>query len=271
MHIMKKKKSNVRYYLLEIRQSLGIGFLSVVLVGIICILLDCGYDLTFLSPAYDGNATVYTYIGGYFPNNFYGAFVFAPLMALPYGLSYCRDYKAGILRQIVMRTGVFTYCKGKIIATFLSSFLAGSVSIAICVLGMHLFAPLADATDISMLNEPFGSWIIAGKYARYFMIFIFLMSLWCAIYGMAVLCISSYCRNTYVSIAVAVTGNYVCTVMQNVVGWNALYRPKSWFTCWLTPFSDRMTSGICIAGTMVLAVISTAVFYRKVKKCIQNE
>lgn len=268
---MKYEESNIRYYMLEIRQSIGSGFLLAVLMGIVCIGLDCGFDFAFLSTSYAGGSTVYTYIGGYFPNNFYGAFVFAPLMALPYGLSYCRDYKAGFLRQIVMRTGIFTYCKGKIIATFVSSFLAGGISITICVLLIHFFVPLADASDTAMSYEPFGYWIIAGKYCIYFIVFVFLMSLWCAVYGIAVLCISSYCKNTYVSIAVGVTGNYAWTVIQNVVGWNALYRPKSWFSCWLTPFSNQMTFIICLTGTVVITAVSTGIFYRKVKMCIQRE
>ena len=113
-----KENTAVHYFLQEIKESLGISFGMSVLAGAICIILDCGTDVLFvMKPVQD--LSVFSYIGTYFPSGFYGTFVFAPLMALPYGLSYYRDYNAGIIQTVATRIGVSVYCIGKVLGAFL--------------------------------------------------------------------------------------------------------------------------------------------------------
>lgn len=174
---MKTKETVVHYFMQEIRESLGLWFWMTVFVGMVCILLDCGTDIVFafISPS---TSSVYSYIGIYFPCGFYGAFVFAPLMALPYSLSYYRDYQAGIVRAVAARTGTAAYCMGKVLAAFASSFLAGAGSIAVWVAGLHCLMPLArEDTAVGLGGISFINLIASGKYVEYFLIFIFLMGL----------------------------------------------------------------------------------------------
>ena len=266
-----KENTAVHYFLQEIKESLGISFGMSVLAGAICIILDCGTDVLFvMKPVQD--LSVFSYIGTYFPSGFYGTFVFAPLMALPYGLSYYRDYNAGIIQTVAARIGVAVYCIGKVLGAFLSSFLSCVCSMTISVEILHLFLPLAtDETAIGLDGSPFITLIASGNYPEYFTIFIFLMGLWCGIYGVIVLCTSVYVINAYVCIAAAVVGTYGITVLLNILNVGVACRPSSWFKCSMSPFSDKWTFLSCLFLTLASVFILMVVFRRKVNLRLRNE
>ena len=139
---MKNKKGNItlRYCKQELKESFGIVFFIAVVCGMCCLVLDNAEQIPFVFTVQGKNALCVTeYLENALGFGFYSIFAFAAVTALPYGLGYHRDEKAGILKNIVCRTGVQGYCAGKMIAVFCSSFLAGFCSIGFFGLILRLF------------------------------------------------------------------------------------------------------------------------------------
>ena len=264
---MKSTYTAVHFFFTELRQSLGAGFFMGILAGIVCIVLDCGTGLTSLQ-----ESTVQDYIGTLFPYGFYGTFVFAPLMSIPYGMGYYRDRNSGILRLLIMRTGKSAYCGAKVGVTFISSFLAGSISMTLCVVVLQLFGPLMTGVVAEDLKgAPFMVLVSTGHYVFYYIIFIFLMGLWCGLHGVAVLFLSAWIAKGYICIAAVVTFGYAATVILNVLGVGIDYRLNSWFSVRCSPFMDWVTFGLCIGITVLGVWLLKYAFSEKVKKNLANE
>lgn len=271
---MKNKKGNItlRYCKQELKESFGIVFFIAVVCGMCCLVLDNAEQIPFVFTVQGKNALCVTeYLENALGFGFYSIFAFAAVTALPYGLGYHRDEKAGILKNIVCRTGVQGYCAGKMIAVFCSSFLAGFCSIGFFGLILRYFIPFVTPDFMRYEADiPFMKIAIAGYPGLYFALRCFMLGLWCGLYGLIVMSISTIIKNAEMSITFAVVLRFTVNLLCNVMNIDGVYRPAIWFYTDASPVSDGWLLVISAVFIIVAIGILGIVFKKRVNEKVQN-
>lgn len=75
------------------------------------------------------------------PGTIYLFYMFGLIAALPYGISYYRDRKTGLIKNICVRTNHNTYLRAKYFATFISGGIAVSIPLIADLLIAKLWSP----------------------------------------------------------------------------------------------------------------------------------
>lgn len=136
----------------EIKRSLtGLGFLLSVISGIIFVLYrnygiysqdrkfeDMGYYLSFSKLTFYDRCML-GYLDGTVLYIFY---VLGIIVALPFGISYYRDRKKGVIKNICVRTEKKYYLLSKYIAVFLSGGIVAAMSLIADLLIVRLYNPI---------------------------------------------------------------------------------------------------------------------------------
>lgn len=262
-----RKNSTARYLRQETGESLQGMFLIAVAGIIVCLILDNAGTIPLLWRRDIEDISVLYYLYYAVNGGFYGLFVIPAIAALPYGLGYFRDRQAGIVRTVISKTGIKTYCAGKMTGAFLS----GSLS---CVCGMGMFSLFVSyfhpwgTRNLAVEYEgmPFNSWIVSGQYVRYFLLRVFLYGIWCGLWCLVALCISGYVKNAYVILASVTVILFAFNTLNNVCNVNVCWRPSSWFSGSYSLGSDGKTLLGCLLFAAFLLAFVWHMFYRKVRK-----
>lgn len=266
------KKNQFRYYIQEIKESFGVLFFLSIGCGLLCFVLDTMDQLPVVFKWQGENTLcVAEYLENALGFGFYSIFAFAAMTALPYGLGYYRDEKAGILRNIVCRVGIRGYCRGKMMAVFNSSFLAGFCSIGCFGMFLHIFIPFV--TQDFMQGEadiPFMKIAIAGYPGIYFAVRCFMLGLWCGLYGLIVMIVSAFIKNAGMSIVFAIVLRFTVNLLCNVMNIDGVYRPAIWFYTDASPVSDGWLLVISAVFIIVAIGILGIVFKKRVNEKVQN-
>lgn len=255
------------YLTQEIRESCNRMFLLSIIGILGCLVLDNAHAMTLLLRNDIAGIDVLYYLKFSLNHGFYGMFVIPLMAALPYGLCYYRDVRAGITRSVISKTGIKVYCVGKMISTFLSGFLSCACSLGLFSAFICCYRPLFDREVIAeWMGMPFDRLLISGQYMQYLWIRFLLYGVWCGIWCLFALCISSYVQNAYVILASVTVILFGWNTIYNVLDINVAYRPSGWFSCSAGLGSDTVIVVSCILFTLFMLGLSWVIFYRKVRQ-----
>ncbi len=266
----KNRKQILRYCILEIRESISVLFFISIGGCVLCLVLD-NWDMLKLISNPRNTLGVAEYLNNSFSWGFYGIFVFAAMAAVAYGLGYYRDYKAGIILNVVAKTSLNGYCFGKLTAVFCSSFCAAFLSIGLFSAVLAQYLPLVSQEMlVSQADALCMALAKSGNYETYVILRCFMMALWCGVYGVVVICVSSIVKNAGMSIVLVIAVRYMINTLCNVLGIVAVYRPSSWFAMDNSAFSDAWTFVLCLGYVIIVTGVAGMIFKRNVTKKVQR-
>lgn len=264
---MQNSKNTIHYVLQELRESFNRMFLLAIAGILVCLVLD---NVNFIPLIWKNNIpeiNVLFYLRASLSKGFYGFFVIPLMAALPYSLGYYRDVRAGITGTVISKTGLTIYCRGKMLAAFLSGFLSCVCGIGIFTAFVSCFRPLGVREQaVEYEDWPFGGYYISERYVTYLLIRLLLFGIWCGIWSLVALCISAYVRNASVVLASVTVFLFCWNTFNNLLPVNVAYRPSCWFSCTYGLGSDTETTVGCVLFTLIMLSVSWLVFYRKVKQ-----
>ena len=110
----------------------------------------------------------------------------------------------------------------------------------------------------------------SGNYEAYVILRCFMMALWCGVYGVVVICVSSIVKNAGMSIVLVIAVRYMINALCNVLGIEAVYRPSSWFAMDNSAFSDAWTFVLCLGYVIIVTGVAGMIFKRNVTKKVQR-
>lgn len=147
--------------------------------------------------------------------------IFYPIAAITYSASFCVDWDNDFIKSTLIRTSVTKYSFSKIIACFISSFLAIAFGCGIFLLFHSLSIPLTTPTEIDSitngLHGPFENLVLSGNYISYFLIKITIASSYFALYAVATLYVSTYITNVFVVYATPLILHYLIINLNGII------------------------------------------------------
>jgi hypothetical protein len=204
-----------------------------------------------------------------------GAFSLIPLClgVMPYGFSFCHDWKNQFIRPTAIRTTKPAYGWSKVVAVAMSGFASIFLGFVLTTITMVLYMPLVGANFAEYGYELYSPTAIGTLMTIHPLLFLVarvcMLSLACMFWAVFALAVSSYCANIFVVLAAPVLTYYA---VNNTIG--------HWLPSYLR--FDSITFGAFSMGGPVPSLIWVMLFYlvlsaacgllfcRKVKRRLAN-
>lgn len=137
------------------------------------------------------------------PGTIYLLYMFGLIVALPYGISYYRDKKIGLIKNICTRTNHSTYLRAKYFATFISGGIAIIIPLLADLLMAKLWSPRGfHGNYIKITGTVLSAATMWGKFTidHYYIVALVYILLWFIFGGVLAtitLVVSSYTENVF--------------------------------------------------------------------------
>jgi hypothetical protein len=136
---------------------------------------------------------------------------------IPYGQSFCADWKNQFLQPIIIRSSKNLYAISKIITVGASTFAAITLGYLLALFSFAIYTPLIDQSIVEMgwngiALPPFG-FLIDINPILYLIIRIFIVALACSFWAIFALFVSSYIPNSFVVCAAPVITYYSLSIL----------------------------------------------------------
>lgn len=258
--------SKKNYILQELRQSITWSFFLCMLGTAGCIFLDNFNAIPYLWQN-NGMSVAYYFWNSLQGPGAYGPYLIPLLCSIPYAMSYNKDCEANIVLWVVEKTGIRAYCAGKMLTAFLTGFFVCVGGMWLSVLLMLRYVPFA-TTDIlvEFLGFPFYKFLAGGNGSAYFVILIGLMGVWCGLWVDIALCLSSFLKSAYISLASVVVFQFGGVILLSTLHIPVALRPDSWFSGTASWCNDSGTFICCIALVIIVETFLGSLFTWKVRK-----
>lgn len=261
------------WFLMNAEMKHSFSLVPIVIIGtVMCICLDTLNQIPFLWTAKDVLDVHYYWFNSFVFGGFYSVYVVPVLAAIPYALSYCNEYQFGVCNQKLSRVSTKIYCISKV----MNSILIGGFSVAaggitfICF--ANYFVPLINSDRLlENIGMPYFDLLQQGNGILFFVATVFLLFLTGSLWSLIALVTSAYVPNKYVVISAPLIFSFFFTRLNIILKIPDTHRLDLWLRGRSIIENDSttlITSGIMVT---LLSVLLGIIFYKKVKRRMQNE
>ncbi len=260
----------IRTFFCELKRAMNFRIILGVMGVIFCICFDSWNDLL---GAFRGNVGNVHY---FFWNSAYGGVCreyFLPVFsAIPFAVSFCKEYNENVFPFIVSREGKTGYC----IMKYVANALCGGVVVACGTLILFILLaarmPIANMTSLDVASEVrLHFWISMHDPFLYGVVEVVNGFLTGLLWSSIALSVSGYIPNTFVVIMSPYLMSFVLVHTFRLTGIDSAY----WFTKWLTGYSvigsSVKTMGLSVVVILTILGILGVLFTKKVRRRIEND
>lgn len=228
-----------------------------------CIMLDNHGTVSWL---FEGITCIFGFITASLSEyGAYGQYVIPVFAAVAGGFYYYQESKSGIVRMVVYRSGYKKYCLKKILVAFGT----GAIVMAVAMVGWCLvslpFTTLSNPDWIKdiILLYPYCNLLVSGRTGWYVSLFLLMPSLWCGLWAVTVMCITSVTLNPYIAVLSPVVITFAAERIWGMLKLPYAMFPKGWFFMTDTLGNDSLTFwGSILFLTGMLLVLGIIFAYR---------
>lgn len=256
----------------EFKRSLTVKFFLVPVGVVLCICLDTWNQIPFMWTSPETMDVYYYWCNSFIFGGFYGIYVIPMLAALPYAVSFCEEYNTNMLKVLLIKAGKKKYCISKVLMTFLSGALSVSAGGIAFIILANSFVQLFNRARLPETEAfPFYELLLQGNVTGYFTAVIFLLFLTGGLWATVALLVSLYFPNIYVTVASPLILSFLTSRAYLVLKIPAGLRFDLWLQGRSSAGTDWLTLLYSVVVVLVLTVGFGVLFYRKLKRRVENE
>ncbi len=178
----------------------------------------------------------------------------APIIAvLPFGLTYYKEIDTGYIKQMLLRLNGIKHYLSRIISCMVVSALAIIVGFAIVLLLSFIIDPSPSYRMTTLINNRVFGEVYDYSMVGYIMCFVLNAAIYCGLYSIFGMSMSSVCRNKYLAIAIT-AAIYIYGTMTGGIFLDMRLLPFSTFTI------SNVTGAQLLKDHIVIGIISLIIF-----------
>ncbi|GAA4654309.1 hypothetical protein GCM10023142_14470 [Anaerocolumna aminovalerica] len=269
---METKYYTLNYILGSIKQVINIRIIFIILGIFLCICLDTWNQIPFLWAAKDSTIDVrYYWFNSYSYGGVYSSCFMPMLASAVYATSYCKEHLSKMDSLIIGRIGCIKYGISKIIVNSLSSGIAVFLGGGLFVFIASFFKPLYNTnSDMEAMGFPYFDYLNKGNGFLYFIIVLYLAFLVGILWSTIALTVSVFITNSYIVIATPFLLSFFLSRVY--VLFQTPYNLRlDYLLSGLSIYrSDKMTLLFCTFAILIIVIICSIIFYKKVERSYKN-
>ena len=258
-----------RIFLTEARRTLNFGTVICMAGVIFSICFDSWNDLLRALGSQSGS------VHYFFWNSGFGGVCrqyFLPVFAaLPFAVSFCREYNENMLPFIVTREGKNSYCIIKYVVTILSGGLAVAAATGVLILFLAARLPMADAYGTeAAVDEVFNRYLALYHPVQYSMVEIGNAFLRGALWSAAALCVSAFFTDPFVTVVSPYLISMLYVQITRILKVPSAVRLNELLSGRWVILSGWHTLAVSAAAVSVILLLLAVVFVKKVRRRMEH-
>ncbi len=258
-----------RIFAAEMKRTINAGWLIGILGVCFSICFDSWNDLIRALESHSG--TVHYFFWNSALGGACRTFLVPVFAALPFAVSFCRDYKERALLLIVSREGKKSYCTVKYIINALCGGLVAAIATGILLLFLSSQFPMAEPLfpDITV-STPFHAWIALNRPLAYGLIEMISGFLRGILWSSIALCVSVYISDPLVVLASPYFISFVVVQAYRIFALDERYRLDLLLTGYTIIHSSVYTVLICMTAVCAIVALLGFWFRKTVVRRMEN-